>query len=81
MALQLASDFLYCPPSRDLGQFFLYRRTSITVSSSQKQESRVGPAPAGVKLHRELIRKDGKGGCGRARGMGLYSGSELLALL
>lgn len=46
----------------DLGQFFLYRRTSITVSCSQKQESRVGPAPAGVKLHRELIRKDEKGG-------------------
>lgn len=52
-----------CP--HDLGHFVLYRWTSINVSCSQKQESRAGPAPAGVKLHRGLIRKDGKGGWAR----------------
>lgn len=37
--------------------------TFITISCSQKQKSRIGvDPPAGVMLHRELIRKDGKGG-------------------
>ncbi|KAM7409292.1 hypothetical protein PAMA_000982 [Pampus argenteus] len=67
--------------THDLGQFILYRRTSITVSCCQKQESRVGLSPTAVKLHRELIRKDGKGGCGGAQGMALYPRSLLLVLL
>lgn len=70
--------FLCCPPSLWPRTLFLYRWTSIIVFCSQKQEKRAGLAPAGVKLHRGLIRKDGKGGWS-AQGMGLYSGSEQLA--
>lgn len=81
IALQWDSVFLYTVLHPcDLGRFFSYRRTFITVSSSQKQESRVGVSPAGVKFHGELIRKDGKGGKGEL-GVRVCVPAELLALL